>query len=137
MATRRDDDQLERTGSDDSRVVTYAKWGLMGLGALTAIGLVGKLLGLLLNPVVLLVVVAGAAGWWFLGRRRGGTTSSAVDIDAAEVREATPRDATRSDVVVDSLKKSRDAAEAFDRRMRELEALRGRMRDDDDDAQRR
>lgn len=80
------DGPLQR--SDSARYMTYAKWGLMGVGGLV----IAKVaLSILFNPLVLVAGAgAGGAGWW-LWRRSKSTPSDAAEPTAEDRKAAVAR----------------------------------------------
>lgn len=121
--------------------LTYAKWGLMGIGGLW----VAKVaIGLVLNPIVLVGAAGvGAAGVYFAKGRSGGTEAPAAPLaDTGEVvlrREAeaaAERELASVPAAVPSPASVAPASpnptpqtplDEFERRLVELEALKAQM----------
>ena len=161
-----EDGALVKTGGDTEKYLTWAKWGLMGLGGLFVVKVA---LSVILNPLVLAGgAVAGGVGWWLLkARKRGeeagepqdGAASAEEETAAAKGRAAVapsstpPAPATSAPTPTEAFDEARIDAEAeldsylgegeadpdredlnaFERRLRELEAIKARVRSEEDD----
>jgi hypothetical protein len=127
--------------------LTYAKWGLMGIGGLW----VAKIaIGLVLNPLVLVGVGgAGAVGWFVMKGRGSRSTEPAGELASADATLRAQAEAQAEAELAGSLLSAaapnarvpRAAAIAptpaaetpeaeFDRRLAELERLKFRMGDE-------
>ncbi len=100
------DGALTRTKTE--QYITYAKWGLMGVGGLF---LTKVLVSVILNPLVVVggLALAGGAGWWAVNRSKSGDGASDA---GSEVGAG----------LADVAKAGRSSAAAEARRAAELEA---------------
>ena len=83
-----DQDGGALTKVSKGQALTYAKWGLTGLGALTLVGFVLKVL---FNPLFLVATVAAGAGgfyWWAKKGKDDPDVQAAADRVAREVDKA-------------------------------------------------
>ena len=127
--------------------LTYAKWGLMGIGGLW----VAKVaIGLVLNPIVLVGAAGLGAAGWFLTKGRGKSSpksepAAATGVGAASAEETLRREAeAEAEAELSGVPAPQPARapapstaapsetplEEFDRRLADLERLKAKMADD-------
>ncbi len=134
-------DETENEGALQKRTaqdyLTYAKWGLMGIGGLWVANVV---IGAVLSPLGLVGIAgAGAAGVWYFNRSR--SPEEAPKSDAAGLRAEAERQAEEElaaagvpraepDSVSEAGPPAKTAVEQFDRLADELERMKSQMSDD-------